>query len=379
MKKFNKLLRLLSLAICLSIVFSVNVFAEETKEENDYKNVISNLMLPIIESPDTYGLENIDFSNVYIGEKITPYNMINGVIEKSDFAYCPILSNNKIICIATVSQIDGKPSVQIGKDFSNELQNYITTNQSNIALIHYDNNLLIKSENKPYEILYSYQGEPISKNELLNLSDNGLDYLGIKITENLDLSKQINQIEKVRNEFASYNYRMSYVPDSKILSVPHVKDDTNYTCWATAVASIGKYKTNISKAPKDITRYLGVTGDKDAGSPENVARAFSGIYKLQTHKVNSNLTYTNITNNIIDDKPIYSVWQTTRKYNGNYNYHAVVVSGYTGKLIYGSNQCSFTYVDNVGGKKVSNVNHDGDIYIVSNGKEYKSQYYIVLL
>lgn len=225
---FNKkkeVFNCISLVLVFTMLFGGgSVFAEgngeeEAKKQQDINMKVGDLVTLASENPLYFDLEDVDFSNVYIGNEIIPSILKDGKITYCSFKYYPIYSNNEVVAIATVVfDKNSIVSVQLGKDFAGELQSIV--NQNNSLALVYSESQLYASNREEATILSNFTTEKNQENNKVQNYSRRISEI-----EQLDLSKlkmtEIRPTSRIVISADTTNYRSSVrAPSSNQIGVP---------------------------------------------------------------------------------------------------------------------------------------------------------------
>ncbi len=279
----------LLLVFIMVISFILPVGAQDLKNvDNEYQeisNTISKILEFIKNEPDLYGLNNVNFSSLYLGDKIPVYNVEQ---EKMTVNYYPIFQDNIVVALA-VTNVDenGEKIVQISKYFTKEINTLLKSNDS-IALINNGVKLFAITDNR---VLMLEDNSDLVTSQMRKSAANITDVKDFALLDKTFLSPvsklNISNIDNIQP--------MATYPKQFYLSIPFKLQGDYPICWAACVASIGQYKTGINKTAKDVA-YETVGGY--IGVPiATVGSALGNIYGLNTTVLNSNI-------------PFYIIYQT---------------------------------------------------------------------
>ncbi|QHI71740.1 papain-like cysteine protease family protein [Aminipila terrae] len=357
--------------ICGSIDFAFAGDKVETEESQQIKSIVTNLLENIYSERDMYGLEDISFDNLYLGEKISAYQEQNNELKEISVAYYPILENDKVVAIASVIYDEaGTPMVQIGRRFASELQAFTEKRaDSNLVALVFDETgqvLYASDIEKNYDCIDTFikdtgddittytnelQAEPVSLFESINSKD--IEFTQIKSEIKLDL-KQKEECQDIYNYNSdSNNTLLSRAnKDSKYLNVPIVLQGDYFLCWAASAASVGNYMTGKSYTAKNIAKKMDI-GYNDGGGIKDAKRALKNVYSITTNRASSAPAFTTtIMNQIQSGNPI---WAGFGANDGSLG-HAVVLRGYSSS----SQGAALSYMDpNESNYQVMSVRKDG--------------------
>lgn len=354
-----------ALLICvLALTAYIPVFAAEPSTEDvathnsleEQVAALSGRVLQFIEPEKaSYGMEDVDFTTLYLGEQIPAYEVIQGGLKLvTDVLYFPIMSENKWVATAFVTcDSDQNISVQISDEYAEDYAKMRITDRQ-VSLIFDRTSAYVFSGDEFIEAAKA----PEITTDRVNVSE----YKGL-----LPAGATLDRAEMISVEKAAPITRASF-NNQKYLSVPLIKQKSgSMQCWAACIAAIRGYygtSTTIDQVYNfaNVTKYNGATVAKSKSVLEKygftVRQYYSDTfnwYQLRTEIYSY-------------ESPIFAGC----KYNSSTG-HAIVIRGYyvyenaDGLGIIG-------YMDPATGKNAaSSVSTDYKFYYVSsdNGKSYR--------
>lgn len=351
---------ILVLAISMPIFASTESFSTiaDISVEKQVASLTSEVLRTMEPEKELYGLEDIDFSTLYLGSQIPAYELDeSGINAITDVFYFPVFSGDTWVATSFVTYGDrGEMIVQISTEYA---EKYAELEQldDEVALIFDESSAYIYTNNTA--IITATSSDRISHR--INIKD--IKESGITINPMTTLLAKKTTIPIKKNAYVT----RSAFDNQKYLSVPLIKQAANsLQCWAACIASIRGYygkSTTIDQVYNfaDVTKYKGATLAKCKSVLQKYgfkvteySQSFFNWYQLRTEIY----TYEN---------PIFAEC----KYNNSLG-HAVVVRGY-----YVNSQASgigiISYMDPSTGKYgASSVEKDYGFYYVSsaNSKKY---------
>lgn len=336
-----------------------------TPEITELEPIINNLLGTIQNDSDSYGLGNVNFENLYLGEKLAAYQENNNQIEELNIDYYPVMEDNEVIAIATVTYTEtGAPSVQLGKGFSDNLQDFSEEDDS-VALVFDESgeNMYACDNADKYIVVDTFITDSDSNGteKFDGVEDEDITYTKVAPTVDLDADKnQSSEVSLSENLLAASS-------DANSLNIPIKLQNGKPICWAASVASVGQYITGIKKSATGVCDALGC--EYTSGSSIMVKNAFKKIYKLSATIYDKAPSFSKIMSEINNDQPIWAGFNCAATGAG----HAVVIRGYAS----GSNYATFSYMDpNSSSFQVSNVTADGDYRFAYGSDTYKCKRYV---
>jgi len=291
MKVLLKKVGILILIIaCIGVKKPLTVSAQQTYSKFSISTKINEFLQIAALDPEQYGLSNVDLNNLQLCEPISPYTITeNGELKEiQEIKYYFICSNGQpvadvIFCKDSNLSI---PSLTFETETALKLSDFLKTNNE-FTLLHNDNDIsILPSGNK---LMYSVDSP-----------------IGLSMTK-----------------VESNNMVTSSYPSYYLLNVPFVPQGNDNLCWAACAASVGKYKTGISRTARDVADQLEV-GYDDGANISLTSEALSNVFGILSTAVSGymqNISY--IADELIADKPIIAGFA-----NPSYG-HMVVICGYS--------------------------------------------------
>ncbi|MEA4920300.1 MAG: papain-like cysteine protease family protein [Clostridiaceae bacterium] len=356
------------MCLCFAVVFvfsiSVPVFAENVSSSavTVFEEQVSSLTHDVLKfmepEKELYGLGDIDFSSLFIGEEIPAYILTDaGMIVETNILYFPIMSDNIWVATSIVSYDSaGEMNVQISTEYAKAYE-AVDTFSTEVALL-FDNNAAY---------IYTDTGvtqAAISPNEISGrVSIKDYDATLTPMTAPLSSQRTLSvRVDSERNSRTTRSF-----DNQKYLSVPGVRQAAgSLQCWAASIASIrGYYGTTTSIDNvynfSGITKYLGANIYTAADVLEdygfNLTWYWNGSFNW--YQLRTEIYY--------NESPFFVACSYS-----NSSGHAVVLRGY---YVYEniSQVGIISYMDPVTGNyAASSVATDGDFYYVPSGSS--SQY-----
>lgn len=333
-----------STSMCLSFGFSNVASAESISDALVSINAISDtdvayaktnlfpdLEMNLVNAPESLGFTNDDVKNLSVGESFTISNIFgNDVTEVNDIMYFPVIADDDIIAILTLVKYNNDLSASIGKDFADELSDYLKSNDKAVALFSYNQNIMGIDTSSNVEMIFDSHQVEYSANafptdfsyiEVAN-DDNVLSNSTIyDLATTVDTTSLINTTINTDSIQAtqSYNFLINY---------PIVYQGNYGICWAATVAAMVIYEV-------DSITNLTATGVCDAmghsytgGSVSDIINALN--YYLPSTYVPTYYSYAmtkNQVKTIIDnDDPACML---SHDINNTNNGHATSLCGYS--------------------------------------------------
>ncbi|MCI8869370.1 MAG: hypothetical protein HFF39_02315 [Lawsonibacter sp.] len=371
MKKHFILNRTLSWILLASLtlsLFTMSAFAADTGGRIVQEKIEQSL-LSILPEPEAYGLDGVDMFSLYLGEAIAAYEVAGGALEKLDMVIYPIFDHNdRTVLIAAVTQRGNEPVVSLSNTFTDDLCAFSPDEElafvyDNSGVFLFDGNELILLEQVP---------------ECADMGRDSIDTLGQA------------QLSALEGAFLSPCSRLS-VPDIMSLgvlgsddeeislNVQIVKQSSNKTCWAAAMASMlnyGRISSQYLTENSIIKSYYGNDYDGES-SP-----ATRSLVNNVNRNYSASLQYVGNTNNarsdIWDALCGVTIRNTPYPVYGDFDGqdvswdHAMVIRGMVGWEL-------FSVMDpQVGTYSTGTINRSGTEFSITlprTGHTYVLQYY----
>lgn len=122
---------------------------------------------------------------------------------------------------------------------------------------------------------------------------------------------------------------------SKYLNVPKYQQDTSYTCWATCIASVAKYKGKPYTTPSTISRNHGIDPNTRGATIGETKLAMSSQFGIQSSVISNGPSATELINLINSDKPLITGFLSST------SGHMCIIRGYAE----GSSYYTVSYMD----------------------------------
>ena len=370
----NKLRKSISFLLAVTLTFFQPIVplkaADVLNSDFDQIHAIGTRLLSDIKPEKTlYGLGDVDFNNLYIGESIPAYISQNTGFTKTDLKYYPILENGNWVATLTCYKISGVWNGQISTSFVSDLPS-ISAND-NIALI-FDNSNTYLLKNSAIQKIAGF--ETIEKRVKLSDSPAAISTLAVHKLVN---KKHIN-IDSFTNNIQMYSNSTT----QKYLCIPLIKQQESMSCSLASLESMckhfGKNYTqstlcNLYPVPGEVTLHSGATLFQ-------LLHICSAASLTSTYTPISSFSFSLLKSNINSNKPMIAACTATAGSVGNSG-HAVAIRGYTEYINSPTAIGSFAFMDPWDGTyragTVSNSNVY-DFYILRENGSYSYQIQEVL-
>jgi len=327
--KIRKLLSIFLTTIMLSATGSTVMTASATENQSDSLYILSD---KIPESVTNYainyfsgftssflsdlGFTTNEMMNLRLSPGFTPYEY-----DKCDLPlyYYPVVNNDGIIAILKIVDHGyGEYSAQFGKSELSESLNTISNNETSpIALVISNEAMYALSENNTLDLMETFDLYNINAmTETFTLSSFNYIKPNIEFSEINFTNGEV--IEVLYNTI--YDATITYSPNiarnaasNKALNVPFVNNGTteeysNGICWASAAASVIKYRANPSDSAITIRDNI-VNKGYDASHP-NITKKMAAEIKayVGSSQYTTTLSFTTVKSKINNDIPLYTRW-----------------------------------------------------------------------
>lgn len=343
---FCVLLSLCLIFSCVTPSLAANIGSKAAFENEIVEKTFSVLQFMEPEK-ELYGLGNIDFSALYLGEQLPAYIVEpTGMIAETDILYYPIMSESAWVATAIITTDSaGKVNSQVSTEYATAYNHAGAS--GDVALIFDSSAAYISTEE---EILLAAK----APNEISNRG-NLSSFSGLNNINREKLSAKRAIVSKNVSSPRSFD-------NQYYLAVPCVQQAANsLQCWAACIAAIRGYydtETTIDQVytKAGVPKYNGVNIYKAAATLEDYN------YTLDWYWDGGYNWYQLRTAIYFYERPIYTAC-TYAATSG----HAVVIRGF---YVYQniSQVGIITYMDPAVGRYVSSsVATDGDFYYVPSG------------
>lgn len=273
MKKLNKILAFaLTLALCINLCVPAFAAADDSVPEEHIK-AIENALLGISPEKEVYGLGDVDFSNLWIGNEIPKYEFTNnGLCKIEEFLTYPILDENeKIVALANISRDNVETSASVSCELAEDLNTYSNRDNTEICLV-YDNTAVYCWDRETHTKLSEYYIRIDNRDSASwdKLKQYDISTCKVEKKEFISISERINPI--------GYDDESIYLTVDKILQ-PY----GSAWCWAAGIACVVNYIRDTDYRCRDIAKMY--TENFNAGIyPEDfikfLDRDFHILYSL---------------------------------------------------------------------------------------------------
>lgn len=327
----------------------------------DWDTIVQQASESIVYHASNLELGDLDFSHLYLSEKIPTYELINNRLVPLDIDYYPILEDGRVTALLLTYEVDGEILTQLTSALVDVLNEYLTIN-TKIALIFDAVSLYATDGRTLTKLLDSAQESPlwdrIDFYGAASFSDSQIGFLSRVVCRSVSEAAKLECDIVPLDVPVSHRLDVDYVAN---ISEKDLKEDEEGICWACCVASIGNF---LNYTPKYLTgqsvsewRYGGNKG----GYLNDVIECLEGIYEVSyTAKSNAVLHFfSTIEDSTYAGYPVYGSMDNS----GSDSYHAVVFSGF---WINGTSKYGCYLMDpNVKGIHMATQSENGGIHYIS--------------
>lgn len=261
--------------VCVISAMCMNVYALDTTSMNNdmSERATSSQKAQIVDilgfvelDKEAIGLENVDFSQLRIGNKLNRYMVTDQGIEITGYSY-PIFYNDEIVLIAT--------SLSGGFQISTyEAEAIESRGIDNIALV-YDENGLCLFDGSRFDRVY--QDTMITEDGYLSLCENSIVYENISAQANEIVLTNLCYSESLYDQLPSASINTSSLDGYYYATVDFVSQNDEDICWAACVAMLTNSINDIYYSAEDIAiAYLGEDNMNDGLSFDKVSEILRG-------------------------------------------------------------------------------------------------------
>lgn len=333
----KKLLTLM-LTICIFLTSTLPVFAFEadTDLSNDIQEIILRVLSSIEFEKEEYGLENVDFSSVLIGEKIPTYEVQEGQLVEFPRLIFPLIANDTMVSqiFAVQNESNGEWYIQLDNTLVDETIKNVGSNS--FAYIYDDYGVYTYSNGEiklvgiaedigdVNELEQNIEGRHAVENQASNYSESNYNLIN-SLSENDFISINCSPVE-VKTVINVHSY-LEGIPTvyagatSAYLPVQKIKQPINTNiCWAIAITSIANYIYKTDHHYNQIVQWFTLGVDKGQ-TIQQVISNFNQFFSAGYAVGGAHPAPKKIVNQLSAGYPVYGSFSSS---NGS---HAVVIRG----------------------------------------------------
>lgn len=302
----------LTFALIFGIFPTIGIAAEineVTPSASERVAIIATLQY-VEEDKNAFNLDEVEFSDLYIGDKIYTYEYTENGLDELYYAF-PIFYDGRIIALATkVSESNFQISVNLASEL-NEIRNL------SIALI-YDSNAVYVFDGDTFSLLNTI---PVTISYRQNFQD-GYPDMSVENIKLCDLKKntELNYTSSASTRVQTYfSCPVKYVPQGTGTDI----------CWAATIACIVNYVQNKSLTAKDVAIAARDPINYNQGMlPNDCAKVLQNIYNLNYTYINHVPSDLAILENIQTGYPLYGSFSNDHRSHAGTIFGINIVSGY---------------------------------------------------
>lgn len=298
--------RIMALCLVIAIVFSISVnaivFAEEPPDvwESD-RSGINNALNAIEVTKRDFGLDQVDFSSIYAGEKALAYEYSGDGFEEL-YSFYPLFVDDDLVALAISP--DGE-HYQIDTDLVAIIK---TIAVSEIALVYDCENCYLYTDGS-FFVLREFEEDIVGRGKL------NVDIESESIyTTDLAPARSLGYMAPIQS-------RASYYASC---SVTHVtQNPPSSICWAASVACIVNYCVGVNLTAVDVAKQYYGEDYNNSATTTQVVSLLSYTYGLYYQK-DTTPTDNEIYSSLSSDRPVYARFTWVNS-SGVTKGHAVVI------------------------------------------------------
>lgn len=367
------------LALLLCLMLSVSAVAIEnskvTEDLTSFVVVVANKVRDVLEAielqKDDFGLGDIDFSTLALGNEIPSYELTSsGLVHIDNVHYFPVLSGEEWVATAVVSYSEyGDMNVEVSAKYaadymklSRETDAYTAGKTNSVAIVFDSTDAYLYSAHGCV-LIESFQKIPGRKT--LAACTERISPTTVEVACQRPIELQLSSLAQER-----YSGNGQVAKDSEnfaSLIITAITQPTNYTCWAASTAMILNYRgTAVSVANVVSEANVNMYTYRSAAHCANLIRDEYG-YPCGTWGTSSGYYYSLTLNNLITELYSFSSPLFAGFGSGSVG-HAVVIKGYTNL----SATPTMSYIDPADGFiKASTIPNNGAVTITYGGNSHE--------
>lgn len=265
-------------------------------------------------SKELYGLHDVDFDSLRMGAQIYSYDVSGGTAVPTENQYYPLLDRQgNVIGLFIAYEVDGMTCVDFVSQYAEEID--MVADTSNVCLVYDGPNIFLKSENELTCLYQIVDQEPNDDSLIWNLPELSMSEIKSAAAFNLDSNDGIDMCADGTG-------------GDVLLSVGKHTQLNDYTCWASAIWSIGTYlNKTVSMTPREVAIAYGGSEKSwalmaDSVSYLNLIYGTGYVYK------NQNLTLAKVKASIDANYPVAAgvTWTGNNVVTAG---HEFVICGYS--------------------------------------------------
>lgn len=324
--KFKKILSAILTSIILASTVAtipVNADAGDTDAlfviSNEIPSEVTNYAKGCFSNLTTGFLLDMEFTaeevnNLHLAKGFTPYEYDDCDLP---LYYFPVMNGDCIIALLKVIDHGANNySFQFGKsDFANLLNNVISSEDSPVVFVITDEAMYSLDENDEFDLMETfipYNTNPSSKRSAVSLANEPIDLNFSEVIFDNETLVEISDDSTYSDTITSSSNARS-APSNNALSVPFVGNGTTTDypsgiCWASAAASVIKYRANPSDSATVIRDNIVAKG-YDATHP-NITKKMAAEIKdyVGSSTYKTTVSFSTVKSKIDAGVPLYTRW-----------------------------------------------------------------------
>ena len=308
-KHFPKKIATLFFTMVLVTTLVNPIYAKDINSNNEISSEASTRIISCLSNisneKELYGLKDVNFEKISVGNQIPAYEYIDGKLNILNVSIYPLTVNEKLIAFV----INNSGNYQFTTGLVKEISSSIKSNES-FALVYDKNTCYAYTENGLFPLNqfgdeYSNGRQKIDKVEnISNIKETKLS----KFSSVQPLGYSENSDETVAATYAVTTTSNNYVT----CEVPYVPQGNYVICWAASIASIGNYLRGINHDAVYVAQcYYGTNFNQGLDDGDTAMIILNSIYNNVSYSYSNGIPTENfIWNKIFTGKPLYGGFQT---------------------------------------------------------------------
>lgn len=297
---------LCSLLILTMMFSSAVVFASE--DVNPLDDALVTIIMGMKSHPEDYNLENIDFTQLSVGQGISGYVYVDGELNPVSDVYYPIFYQNKVVILALGHYDNGELVGMQASTTGVASLNTLLDNNNEVAIVSCDEIPYFVSSDG--EWVAFYETDPNSVVNQSTLSNN-LDYVQVSAT-------QAEEIQLPSYPVPAYDQPVK-------VSFPNYKQALDNSCWAAVVRGfLYKYTGRVYSEAQIYNAVNLPYVNSQGGTIYNAVDAVRNLGYTISYSIQSSFSFSTVKSMINGGEPMFMALQ-----NSGGGGHAVAITGYT--------------------------------------------------
>ena len=305
----NSLKRIFTLLLAMVLITSLisPVSAQEMQSKNEVSSDVSEGIIrginAIEDEKGLFGLDNVDFESLLVGNQIFAYEYNDYSLSALDLCIYPLTVDKKLVAFAIKN--NNTDYYQITTNLVNEISSSIQSNES-FALV-YDKNTCYAYTEDGLKSLHQFSDEYGNGRQKIDRLEDVSNMKEIKLN-NFSSDRILGYSDITNTQNVTYRATASDYISCNVSYVPQGSDDE--ICWAASVACIGNFLRGLNRTAAYVAQCLyGLDYNHSANGSTSMI-VLNSIYN------NTSYSYYDdprpgeyfIWNKIFQGKPIFSSW-----------------------------------------------------------------------